>query len=406
MPFPVRRGLRADQDGDHLVTEHLTSTPARLACRGCGSLHARPVVDLGSQPASDDFPALDAPGPDAVWPLQLWFCPHCALVQLGPVEALMEEPARAIESETSRQHAKHAAVDLLANYPHLSGHSVREFASHHGGSWLDALAELGCRPTANDAPAALVVDTHGLAHEQDVAGALAARVAALAPDGLLVLEHHHLLPLVQQGQFDTVRHGHWSYLSLTAICRLADQYGLQAIQAVAEPVFGGSLRVVLAYRSAAYPVDPTVATVLGAERAAGLHDGTGLTTLAARAHESAQALRAYLVEQQAAGRRVLGYGAPSKAAILLGLSAVDRELLEFTVDAAPLKHGLAIPGARVPIRPVADLVTARPPVVLVLTWDIVDEVVAQLEAQGGWGAQYVVPLPTPHVYPPPARSEH
>jgi hypothetical protein len=388
-----------------MVTEHSGSaSEPGLACRGCASPQPWKAVDLGSQPASDDFPALDAPGPDAVWPLQLWFCPNCALVQLGPVEALLEEPARAIESETSRQHAKQAAVDLLADHPYLSGQQVREFASHHGGSWLDALAELGCRPASDDLPAALVVDTHGLAHEQDMAAALAERVAALAPNGLLVLEHHHLLPLVRQGQFDTVRHGHWSYLSLTALCRLAEQHGLRAIQAVAEPVFGGSLRVVLAHQTSSYPVDPTVADVLAAEQAAGLDDGTGLTTLAARAHQSAQALHAYLVEQRAAGRRVLGYGAPSKAAILLGLSAVDQDLLEFTVDAAPLKHGLAIPGARVPILPVSELVAARPPIVLVLTWDIVDEVVAQIEAQGGWGAQYVVPLPIPQVYAP-AQSE-
>ena len=375
-----------------------------LTCRGCGDREPRRVVDLGAQPASDDFPPLGAPEPDARWPLELWWCPRCALVQLGPIEALLEEPVRAVESQSSRLHARRVVEALLADHPRLAGTSVREFSSHHGGSWLDALSDHGCRSVSTSEPAMLVVDAHALAHEQDVHGALAERAAALAPEGILVLEHHHLLPLVEEGQFDTIRHGHWSYLSLTAIDRLAPEHGLAVVQAVPEPVFGGSLRVLLAHRSAGLPVDESVPRILAAERAAGLADGTGLETLGQRAQASAHALRTFLTDQRAAGRTVLAYGAPSKAAVLLGLSGVGRDLLDFTVDAAPLKHGLAIPGGRVPIRPVADLVAARPDIVLVLTWDIAEEVVAQLESDDGWGAEYVLPLPVPHPLERPAPA--
>jgi hypothetical protein len=209
---------------------------------------------------------------------------------------------------------------------------------------------------------------------------------------------------VQQGQFDTIRHGHWSYLSLTAVHRLGPRHGLAVIEAVAEPVFGGSLRITLAHAASGRPVDASVARLLAAERAAGLDDGSGLEDFGQRARESAAALRGFLIEQREAGRRVLGYGAPSKAAVLLGLSRVGTDLLEFTVDASPLKHRLAIPGGRVPIHPVADLIAARPDVVLVLTWDIADEVVAQLERAGGWGAEYVLPVPRPRVLPLPATA--
>lgn len=362
------------------------------------------MVDLGSQPASDDFPPIGAPEPDARWPLELWWCPRCTLVQLGPIEALLEEPVRAVESQSSRQHARRVAAALLADHPQLAGATVREFASHHGGSWIPALADFGCRSVTIAEPAELVVDAHALAHEQDVHGALAERAAAVAPGGVLVVEHHHLLPLVEEGQFDTIRHGHWSYLSLTAIQRLAPEHGLEVVQAVPEPVFGGSLRVFLAHRSAGLPVDESVPRLLAAEQAAGLADGTGLETLGQRAQASARALHTFLTDERAAGRRVLAYGAPSKAAVLLGLSHVGRDLLDFTVDASPLKHGLAIPGGRVPIRPVADLLTARPDVVLVLTWDIAEEVVAQLESDGGWGAEYVLPLPVPHPFARPAPA--
>ena len=372
------------------------TTSESLTCRGCGSTGTRMVVDLGPQPASDDFPAADAPGPDASWPLQLWICASCALVQLGPVPALLEEPVRAVESQTHRRHSRRMAGAVLADHPQLRGGTVREFASHHGGSWLEALAEQGVLAVGDDEPARLVVDAHALAHEEDVAGSLARSAAGLAPDGLLVLEFHHLLPLVLEGQFDTIRHGHWSYLSLTAVDRLAGDHKLQIVRATTEPVFGGSLRVVLGHAAAGHDVHPSVAEILRAEQEAGLDDGSGLEDLQRRAHDSARRLHDYLVEQRAAGVSVLGYGAPSKAAVLLGLADVDATLLRFTVDAAPLKHGLAIPGGRVPIRPVAGLREARPDVVLVLTWDIAEEVVAQLEADGGWGARYVLPLPHPH----------
>lgn len=381
-------------------------------CRGCGGTEPELVLDLGAQPASDLFPPVESPEPQPRWPLQLWFCPDCALVQLGPMQPLLEEPVRAVESATSRAHARAAVAELMAELagdPAAGdpvagdseagggGHRVREFASHHGGSWLAALQEHGWSPAPDGEPADLVVDTHALAHEPDVAGALNRLAGALAPDGLLVLEHHHLLPLVAGCQFDTVRHGHWSYLSLTALHRLAGGHGLEVVRATPQPVFGGSLRVTLARRGSGRPVHPGVGELLAAEQAAGLHDGSGVRAMGARARESAAALRSFLVEQRAAGRRVLGYGAPSKAAILLGVSGAGADLLEFTVDASAAKHGRQIPGAGVPIRPVADLRAARPPVVLILTWDIADEVSAQLEADGGWGADYVLPIPIPHL---------
>ena len=380
---------------------HSDLAESALTCRGCAGTRAYLVVDLGEQPASDDFPAMDAPLPDAVWPLQLWYCPDCALVQLGPVEALAEEPVRAVESETSRRHAARTVAAVLADHPFLVGGTVREFASHHGGSWLDALGDYGCTGAPDGEPADLVVDVHGLAHEQDVAGQLALRASALAAEGLLVIEHHHLLPLVEQTQFDTIRHGHWTYLSLTAISRLAARHGLRPVRAVGEPVFGGSLRIVLAHQDSAHLADSTVAEVLAAEAAASLDDGNGLKLLGDRAAESAASLRAYLAGLCETGRTVAGYGAPSKAAILLGVSGIGRDLLPYTVDASPAKHGLAIPGDRIPIEAVDVLRERRPDTVLILTWDIADEVVAQLET-AGWGAEYVVPLPVPHSFLPTA----
>ncbi|MGH3914926.1 MAG: class I SAM-dependent methyltransferase [Pseudonocardiaceae bacterium] len=367
-------------------------------CRGCGSADVGRAVDLGPQPAADHFPPASTPGDDPRWPLELWLCRSCTLVQLGPVEPLLPEPPLAIESATSIEHAAASVRDLLRDHPELAGATVAEFASHHGGSWIPDLLAAGCRRADEGERAHLVVDVHGLAHEPVISSCLAQRAERLTPGGLLVVEFHHLLPLLVEGQFDTIRHGHWSYLSLGALRRLAAPLGLTVVAVRRVPLFGGSLQVLL--RHTAEGIDPTDASVddvLQDEAAAGVDDLDRLAELHAGAHRSGTALHDYLLAQRAQGRTVLGYGAPSKAPVLLDISRVGPDLLPFTVDAAPGKHGRRIPGCGVPIRPVADLCAARPDVVLILTWDIAEEVISQLEARGGWGAEYLVPLPAPHV---------
>ena len=369
-------------------------------CRGCDSCDVVQVVDLGSQPGADYFPPVSAVGDDPRWPLELWFCRACTLVQLGPVEPRLPEPALAVESATSLAHAATSVRDLVRDLPELSGATVVEFDSHHGGSWLQHLRAAGCRTVSKDERAHLVIDVHGLAHEPALGRSLAERVERLAPGGLLVLEFHHLLPLLVDGQFDTVRHGHWSYLSLGAVSSLAAPLGLAVASVRRVPLFGGSLQVMLRHTDADggfEMADASVKAVLDDEAAAGVDDPDRLAGLHPAAHRSATTLHDYLVDQKDKGRTVLGYGAPSKAPVLLDISRVGPDLLPFTVDAAPGKHGRRIPGCGVPIHPVNDLRAARPDVVLVLTWDIADEVISQLEADGGWGAEYLVPMPAPHV---------
>ena len=365
-------------------------------CRGCDGHDVVLVADLGARPAADYFPPTETPGPDPRWPLELWFCRDCTLVQLGPVEPQLPEPPLAIESATSLAHAETSVRDLVRDHPELAGATVAEFDSHHGGSWLGHLNAAGCRAAGDRERADLVVDVHSLAHEPEIGRSLAERAERLAPGGLLVLEFHHLLPLLVENQFDTVRHGHWSYLSLGAVSRLAAPLGLAVASARQVPLFGGSLQVTLRH-TGGEPAEASVKAVLEDEAAAGVDDPDRLAGLHVAAHRSANVLHDYLADQQARGRTVLGYGAPSKAPVLLDVSRVGPELLPFTVDAAPGKHGRRVPGSGVPIRPVEELRTTRPDVVLLLTWDIADEVISQLEADGGWGAEYLIPLPTPHL---------
>ena len=365
-------------------------------CRGCGSADVVPVVDIGEQPCADYFPAADTPGPDPRWPLALWLCRDCTLVQLGPVEAQIAEEPLAVESATSRAHAEASVKEILRDYPELTGGVVFEFGSPHGGSWLDHLTAAGCRLAGDGEKADLVIDVHGIVHEPQYGASLKLRAERLAPGGLLVMEFHHLLPLFVGNQFDTIRHGHWAYVSLRALRNLAALHGLLVESVKQVDMYGGSLMVMLRHTADARP-DASIDVVLEDEDAAGLADEVQLGSLQEAAWHAAGALHDELARHRAAGRTVLGYGAPSKAPVLLGLSKVTTDLLPFTVDLAPGKHGRRIPGScLVPIRPIADLLAAKPDVVLVLTWDIADEIIAQLEADGGWGTTYLVPLPEPH----------
>ncbi|WP_185759580.1 class I SAM-dependent methyltransferase [Kribbella jejuensis] len=365
-------------------------------CRGCAADDVVPVVDVGDQPCADYFPPAEAPGPDPRWPLALWLCRACTLVQLGPVQPQLPEEPLAVESATSRSHAEASVKEILGDFPELSGAVVFEFGSPHGGSWLDHLYAAGCRLAGDAEKADLVVDVHGIVHEPEYGEMLRLRAERLAPGGLLVMEFHHLLPLFIGNQFDTIRHGHWVYMSLRALRNLAALHGLTVESVRQVEMYGGSLMVMLRHTADAKP-DASVDVVLEDEEAAGIADEVQLGTLQEAAWHAAGALHDELVRHRAAGRTVLGYGAPSKAPLLLDLSKVTTDLLPFTVDLAPGKHGRRIPGAgMVPIRPIDDLVKAQPDVVLVLTWDIADEIITQLEAGGGWGTTYLVPLPEPH----------
>ena len=245
---------------------------ALARCRGCGRFEAAPVLDLGNVPASDYFPSIDDPGEDPRWPLQLYMCRTCTLVQLGPSAHPEPEAPKAIESATALAHAAASAAQIFALEGMRSGDRVIEIDSHHGGSWLGGFRGAGMVVRGPDEVAELVADVHGIAHEPDLRGPLAAHVRRLVPGGRLVMEFHHLLPMVEQAQIDTVRHGHWVYLSLRALARLLPLHGLMPVRAVPVDVFGGSLRVTAARVDDHPQVDASVAEVLEAERRAGLDE--------------------------------------------------------------------------------------------------------------------------------------
>ena len=371
---------------------------ALARCRGCGRFEAASVLDLGNVPASDYFPSIDDPGEDPRWPLQLYMCRTCTLVQLGPSAHPEPEAPKAIESATALAHAAASAAQIFALEGMRSGDRVIEIDSHHGGSWLGGFRGAGMVARGPEEVAELVADVHGVAHEPDLRGPLAAHVRRLVPGGRLVMEFHHLLPMVAQAQIDTVRHGHWVYLSLRALERLLPLHGLMPVRAVPVDVFGGSLRVTAARVDDHPHVDASVAEVLEAERRAGLDRLESLVTFGHVGLRTARAFARHLRDARERRRTVAGYGAPSKAPVLVAIADVGADLLPYTVDLAPAKHGCRLPGTRIPILAPDELLARQPDEVVILTWDIADEIVDQLSrASDGtsWRPELFVPLPQP-----------
>lgn len=380
-----------------MIVSVATAQPASpAACRSCGEPSPPLVLDLGQVPASDQFPPVDAPGPDPMWRLTLHACDGCGLVQLGPGRGAQPEPQAAVDSSTALEHAAASVAAVVRDERLEPGRTVIELDSSHGASWLPWFVEAGLVEVGRDEQADLVVDVHHLMHEEDIDAVVAAHAARLADGGRLVCEFFHLLPLVRDTLVDTIRHGHFVYLSLLAAAPLFERNGLTITRAAMVDVYGGSLRVTAARTAEGAVVDESVDDIRSQEQAAGLDRLDSFVALGARGSRVAEDFRTHLEQLARQGRRVAGYGAPSKAAVLLALSRVDRTLLPYTVDLSPAKHGCRVPGAGVPIHSVERLLADRPDDVVILTWDIADEVVAQLRRMSvntGWAPQLHVPLP-------------
>ncbi|MDO5627569.1 MAG: methyltransferase C-terminal domain-containing protein [Mobilicoccus sp.] len=367
----------------------LTPGARITACRGCGGTDLDGVLDLGSQAACDHFPPADDPGPDPTWPLGLTMCRTCTLVQLDHVSP-PEEEALAVESETLRRHAREVTARIRERVTLPEQPRVREFSSHHGGSWIDAWLDGGA--TAVDAEADLVLDNQSIIHSETLDADLAERVSALADDGVLAIEFHHALRQVSGGQFDTVRHGHPLYFSLHAWTAAVERHGLTVVDAWPEDVFGGCLLVVA--RRAGQDADPSEAVqqILRDEQAAEITSPAGYARLRDLADTVRTDVVRHLEHARDEGRSVAAYGAGSKASTFLGAADIGPDLLPYTADLSPGKQGRRVPGVGVPIVSPEDLVRRNPDEVVILTWDIAAEVAAQLTA-AGYRGRCLVPLP-------------
>ena len=364
-------------------------------CRFCRSASGEIVLDLGRQPACDHFPPVNHPSPDPVYPLRLWLCASCGLAQLAEDGTTPEEP-RGVEPAALIAQAQ-LAVQQVAEAGLLPpGASVAEYGSPHGGSWLDLLIGRGLRVANAAERADVVVDCFGLMHARDQHAALAERAARLTPGGTLLLQFHSLVSIVTGAQWNTVRHGHFAYYSTPALCGMLDSFDLGAVTAWRYDLYGGT--VLLAGRRAVQP-DRMVREVARAEVARGVSDFSRVRQLQVDASNSADAIVAFLRDTRAAGARVLGYGAASRAVVLLNRAGITSELLPGVVDASPAKHGRRIPGTGIPVLTPDSLLVERPDRVLLFVPDLLQEARQawpEIERDGG---HWVLLDPLPRLAP-------
>lgn len=355
-------------------------------CRACRSSSGHVTLDLGDQPACDYFPHRDDPGPDPVYPLQMWLCSHCGLAQLLDDPTVPEEPKgvepAALVAQAADAVARVAAAGLLR-----AGARVAEYGSPHGGSWLDSLAARGLRPVDGTAAADVIVDCFGMMHAADQFAAVAERAERLAPGGLLLLQYHSLDTIIRRGQWNSLRHGHYAYYSATALSTMLGSVGLRPRKAWQFELYGGTVLLAAGHGEddSAEP-DDALSAVLAAEQRTGVCDPHVLRGLQRDVKAKAAVLHAWLATSAAAGKTVLGYGAASRAVALLRQAGVDGDLLAAVADASPAKSGLRMPGTTIPVISPAELTARGPDEVALFVPDLMPEVRAsypEIEANGG-----------------------
>jgi SAM-dependent methyltransferase len=402
---------------------------ARL-CRLCGAILTRTFVDLGMSPLCESYvPAEALDAPEIFYPLHVLLCDSCLLVQL-PAYVTGEEIFShyayfSSYSDSWVQHAKAYARTMIERL-HLTADSlVTEVASNDGYLLQHFVAEgigvLGVEPAANVAEVArsrgirtevqflgpetgreladqfgqadLVVANNVFAHVPDIRGFAAGLRALVSDSGLVTLEFPHLLRLIERRQYDTIYHEHFSYLSLLTSSRALATAGLQVVDVEELDTHGGSLRVHAQPQEAAGEPSSRVKAVLDAEDAAGLHGVAGHDGFQREVLKIKSDLASFLFSAAGQGKSVAGYGAPGKGNTLLNHCGIRTDLLAYTVDRNPVKQGRYLPGTRIPIYAPERLAETRPDYVLVLPWNLRDEISRQLVYVRSWGGQLVFPIP-------------
>jgi SAM-dependent methyltransferase len=358
-----------------------------IGCRACKATNGDLVLDLGLQPACDYFPRRDDPGPDPVYPLQMWLCASCGLAQLATDSTTPEEPRgaepAAVVAQAADAVSQAAAAGLLWH-----GASVAEYGSPHGGSWLGLLTRRGLTPVSDGEQADVIIDCFGMMHAADQAAALAERAARLTPGGVLLLQYHSLDAIIKFGQWNALRHGHYAYYSTSALTTMLAGHGLSPLAAWRFDMYGGTV-LLAAGRDASGPFGgqaESVRALLGEDEGTGVRDPVVLAGLQHAAASRATGLRSFLAAQRSAGCSILGYAAASRAVALMCKAGLDSLLMPAIVDASPAKQGLRMPGTDIPVVGPAELVARRPDTVVLFLADLRPEVQAsypEVEERGG-----------------------
>jgi SAM-dependent methyltransferase len=399
-------------------------------CRLCGAQLTRTFVDLGMSPLCESYvPADRLDEAEVFYPLHVRLCEACLLVQVPAYvsgEDIFSDYAYfSSYSDSWVAHAKRYAEAMTERLDLTPSSLVTEVASNDGyllqHFQAAGIPVLGVEPAANVAEAArargirtevqflgadtgreiarkygradLVAGNNVFAHVPDIKGFAAGLRELVKDEGMVTLEFPHLLRLIERRQYDTIYHEHFSYLSLLTSSRALETAGLRVVDVDELATHGGSLRVYARPQESAGEPAERVKAVLAAEEAAGLHTVAGHDGFAPAVLKIKSDLLSFLLDAAAQGRSVAGYGAPGKGNTLLNHCGIRSDLLSYTVDRSPVKQGKFLPGTHIPIYAPEHLAQTKPDYILVLPWNLRDEISRQLSYVGSWGGKLVVPIP-------------
>jgi hypothetical protein len=410
------------------------ATEPALTCRLCGSTELRSFLDLGATPPCELFlPAEALERPELTYPLHVRVCASCLLAQLPPLitpeetfteyayfssfsTSWVEHARRFVDGAVERLglSADSFVVEVASNDGYLLQHvverdirclgiepsvNVGEAARKKGVPTLTAFLtpQTGAAVRAEHGAADLVALNNVYAHIPDVVGFTKGLRALVADDGWVSIEVQHLLTLVQRTQFDTIYHEHFQYYTVLTAQRALASGGLALVDVELLDTHGGSIRLWARPSEVASEPTQAVRDVLATEERAGLHTAEGHDGFAAAVSRVRDDLVAFLIEARRAGKTVVGYGAPGKGNTLLNYCGIRPDLLAYTVDRNPYKHGRFTPGTRVPVLPPERIADDRPDYVLVLPWNLRVELIQQLSYVREWGGRLVFPIPSLEV---------
>jgi hypothetical protein len=350
-------------------------------CRGCGETTLGRVLDFGNVPAPDQFPPVTDPvcADEACHRLAIDLCRACGLAQLADDDTDVQEP-RGVEPQALRHQAE-VAVKRVAAAGWLQGATVLEFDSPHSGTWIPLVAEYGFSVATSNAD--VVLDCFGIMHEPDQRNSFARRAQATRKGGVLLLQYQPIVTIVEQGQWNALRHGHFAYYSLTTLTRLLGAVGMCIASAWEFDLYGGTV-LVAAVHGQAEP-DESVRRILAIEEAMDITSPETVTRLQRLADEDVDSLRCWLEDEAKAGHTVFAYAAASKAVSLFSRAGIDSRLVTAVADASPAKQARRMPATDIPIVSPKELLAAEPDRVLLTLPDLLPELEARYpELDGRW----------------------
>jgi C-methyltransferase-like protein/putative zinc binding protein/methyltransferase family protein len=418
------------------VAQKVDPQIATRSCRFCSAGLQRTLVDLGMSPLCETYPsAADLNRGEVYYPLHVYVCEKCWLVQLEEYESAEGIFSQyAYFSSYSDSWLKHCenycnkmrerfglgrqsfVVEVASNDGYLLQYFVRQNVPVLGiepaanvaevaiGKGIPTLVrffgtELAGQLVAEGRFADLVLGNNVLAQVPSLNDFVEGLKMLLKPEGVLTLEFPHLLKLIEFNEFDTIYHEHFSYFSLLSTIKIMEAHGLRVFDVEELKSHGGSLRVYACRaESRTHPVEPIVSRIVADESRAGLDKADGYESFARQVKETKFALVDFLLTAAKQGKKVAGYGAPGKSATLLHYCGIGKDLIEYTVDRSPYKQGRFLPGNHIPIHHPDRIRETRPDYIVILPWNLKDEIMEQLQFIREWSGRFVVPIPKVAVY--------